>query len=85
VVGKMMVEIATSVRRYKSDNGLPLGTELQKLQLIPVNDKLTAQLENSFSDLISITRAQEIELAEQIDLALTTILDTTEIKAAIEV
>ena len=84
-VGQVLVEIATSVRRYKSENGLSLGTELHKLQLVPGDNELAARLENGYSDLISITRAREIEVAEQIDPALNLILNTAEIKAAIEV
>ena len=84
-VGQVLVEIATSVRRYKSENGLSLGTEFHKLQLVPGDNELAARLEHGYSDLISITRAREIEVAEQIDPALNLILNTAEIKAAIEV
>jgi len=83
-LGVVLVQIATSVRRYKSENGLALGTEFHKLQLAPGDDQLIPYLENGLSDLISITRAREIEVADQIDPTLTSILNTTEIKAAIE-
>ena len=84
LVGATLVEIAVSVRRFKSENGMALGTDIQRLQLCTDDDQLAAQLERASSDLISITRAREIDIGDQLDQTLTILLDTGKIKAAIE-
>jgi valyl-tRNA synthetase len=84
LVGATLVEIAISVRRFKSENGMALGTDIQRLQLSTTDDQLAVQLERASSDLISITRAREIDVGNHLDQTLTTLLDTGKIKAAIE-
>jgi valyl-tRNA synthetase len=61
-VGQTLVEIATAVRRYKSERNLPLGSELNRVQLAAVdgNDPGLEALRSSVEDLKSITRAREI-------------------------
>lgn len=63
-VGEALVEIATAVRRYKSENNLPLGTELNRLQLAlaPTGASLAAALQAATVDLLSITRSRAIEI-----------------------
>lgn len=54
--GDLLVEIATAVRRFKSDHNLGLGTELSRLTINTPHDLLkTATI-----DLRSITRAREV-------------------------
>ena len=84
LVGATLVEIAVSVRRFKSENGMALGTEIQRLQLSTSDDQLADQLERARNDLISITRAREIDFGDQLGQTLTILLDTGKIKAAIE-
>ena len=84
LVGETLVEIAVSVRRFKSENGIALGTEFQRLQLSAQDDKLAAQLERASSDLISITRAREIDVGDQLDQTLTILLDTEEVQVGID-
>jgi ABC-type phosphate transport system auxiliary subunit len=68
-----MVEIATAVRRHKSQNSLPLGTPLERLRLETRNKQLAASLQEASADLISITRAQLIEIGVESDHSLTKI------------
>jgi valyl-tRNA synthetase len=84
LVGATLVEIAISVRRFKSENGIALGTEIQRLQLSTTDDQLAIQLERASNDLISITRAREIDIGDHLDQTLTIILDTGKITVAIE-
>jgi len=65
-VGGTMVEIATAVRRYKSEHSLPLGTGLARLQLATPQPKLAVALAEAQADLMSITRARVVEVVEQL-------------------
>jgi valyl-tRNA synthetase len=58
--GNQLVEMATAVRRYKSEHNLSLGAELARLHLHTNDADLAAQMETAVTDLISITRAKEI-------------------------
>ena len=58
--GDTLRDIATAVRRYKSDNGLSLGAELAALQLSGAPPELAAALREAKADLLSITRARAI-------------------------
>ena len=63
-IGEALVEIATAVRRYKSEHSLPLGTELNRLQLAVASAEagLAQALQEATADLMSITRARPIEI-----------------------
>jgi len=65
-IGEMLVEIATAVRRYKSEANLPLSTELARLQLATGDSALAQALCAASSDLNSITRARKIEVSERL-------------------
>lgn len=58
-VGEALVEIATTVRRYKSERGLSLGAELAELR-ITAEEPLAEQLVAAEEDLCSITRAKSV-------------------------
>jgi len=58
--GEALLEIATAVRRYKSDNGLSLGAELAGLRLAGAPLELAAALRGATADLLSITRARAL-------------------------
>lgn len=61
--GQILVEIATAVRRFKSERNLPLGAELNRVQLAAVeNGSILEILRSSMADLKSITRAREISI-----------------------
>ena len=82
--------IATAVRRYKSERNLALGTPLTRLQLAPVDDDgaepddLTGWLEQARADLMSITRAGEIEIRTRLDPERETIQLNDRIRVQIE-
>ncbi len=93
-LGETLIEIATAVRRYKSEHSLPLGSEVERLELAanskqwaaannqllsgssqspaPGNSDfdLQAALEGARVDLMSITRARQIEVVDELDPAL---------------
>ena len=58
--GNQLVEMATAVRRYKSEHNLSLGAELARLHLHTNDAELAAQMKTAVTDLTSITRAKEI-------------------------
>jgi valyl-tRNA synthetase len=62
--GEALVAIATAVRRYKSENSLPLSTELAHLRVAAREPALCAQLQAATADLTSISRAQQIEICD---------------------
>jgi valyl-tRNA synthetase len=72
-LGEHLVAIATAVRRYKSERNLALGMELTRLQLAAVDHgdgssiELAAWLEQARADLMSITRARQIEIVPALD------------------
>jgi valyl-tRNA synthetase len=82
-IGSTLVEIATAVRRYKSEHNLPLGTELGELVLAPRDPSLTQLLQEAAEDLQSITRAQRVQIARCLDRHLETILVEEAVAAAI--
>ncbi len=59
-IGKTLVEIATAVRRFKSEHNLPLSTELEQLQLAVSDRDLRESLQKADADLRSITRAKQV-------------------------
>jgi valyl-tRNA synthetase len=83
-VGEALVEIATAVRRYKSEHNLPLGSEINRLQLASSHPELALALQNAQADLHSITRARRVELVDRLDAALANISSNGVITAAIE-
>ncbi|MBN1877585.1 MAG: valine--tRNA ligase [Anaerolineae bacterium] len=62
IFGDTLVEIATAVRRYKSEHNLALGAELTHLYLAIEDAALGMLLRESVADLTSITRAQNIDI-----------------------
>ena len=62
--GEVLITIASSVRRYKSDHGLSLGTTLEKLQIKIADSNQKSLLEEAIPDLQSITRAKLIEVVD---------------------
>ena len=65
--GDALIEIATAVRRYKSEHNLSLSTEIARLQLAPAATELAAPLQEATDDLRSVTRARQIEVCERLD------------------
>jgi len=87
--GQTLVEVATVVRRYKSERNLPLGTEFERLQLAvidlgqPTKYDIRSLLQGVDADLKSITRAKKIEIVERLDPSLSCLLTTSQLSVAI--
>ena len=66
-LGDQLVEIASAVRRYKSEHNLPLGSEIKVLQLAPQEPDLLEQLNQAIPDLSSVCRAIRIDIESHIN------------------
>jgi len=64
-VGERLIEIATAVRRFKTEHGLALGYKIERLQVTAQDAALAQALRASVSDIMSITRADKVEISEQ--------------------
>jgi valyl-tRNA synthetase len=62
VVGEILIEVATAVRRYKSEANISLGAELSKLLLSTPDPALAEQLASARLDILSVTRAKELSI-----------------------
>ena len=58
--GEVLLDIATAVRRFKSENNLSLGTDLDRMELATADPVLAKNLKSSQLDLASLTRAEDI-------------------------
>jgi len=65
--GEILLQVATTVRRYKSERNISLGSELSLLQLGVANSGLAQRLAEATSDLMSITRARRVEIVETLN------------------
>lgn len=63
--GATLVQIATAVRRYKSTEGLSLGTELSRLTISGLSPEQGDAIRLAKNDLLSITRAGELSVVEE--------------------
>jgi valyl-tRNA synthetase len=82
--GEILVEVATAVRRYKSERNLSLGAQLGRLYLATQDASLVALLRDAEADLISITRARQVRVGAQRDLDLGIIHSSGAIDIAID-
>ena len=73
--GEALIEIATAVRRYKSESNISLGTELKRLQLATTDASIARMLEDARADIMSVTRVRHVEVKESLDA------DLEEVKA----
>lgn len=81
--GEILIAIATAVRRYKSEQNLPLGSPIHQLQLMTGNPTLADTLLEAISDLRSVTRAQQINLVKSLDADTLTVLSNETLMAAL--
>jgi valyl-tRNA synthetase len=65
-IGDALLSIATAVRRYKSENRIPLGTPIERIRIIAPSSLLDG-LQECRKDISSITRARNIEFTEGTD------------------
>jgi len=62
LVGDILVDISTFVRRYKSEHNLPLNFLLKGLVVFVENPNYILALKEAEADLASITRIEQIEI-----------------------
>ena len=70
IAPEVLVAIATAVRRYKSEQNISLGRALDRLQLASQGPELLRSLQAARVDLMSITRAQEVDVCQSLDAGL---------------
>ncbi|MBN2002669.1 MAG: valine--tRNA ligase [Anaerolineae bacterium] len=80
--GESLVEIATAVRRFKSEHELSLGAELQELRLAASGD-VAAQLKDAVPDIASITRAKAVNIVKDLGKEGVVILSEGAVQVAI--
>jgi valyl-tRNA synthetase len=68
--GEALLDIATAVRRYKSERNMALSAELKELQIVAGDPRFAEILRDGEADLQSITRANRITLSAAPDLDL---------------
>ena len=81
--GETLVEIATAVRRYKSERNLALGTRIARLQLATGDAALSDLLRAAAPDVTSVTRAEQVEVAPTLDPALEIVQTDGAVKVAL--
>ncbi|HYX50755.1 MAG TPA: hypothetical protein VE843_13480, partial [Ktedonobacteraceae bacterium] len=67
VAGENLIQIATAVRRYKSESNISLGTELERLQLATIDVSVASMLQEAKADIMSVTRARQLTVKESLD------------------
>jgi valyl-tRNA synthetase len=80
-LGALLIDIASAVRRYKSERNMPLGNELYQVKLASVaddtvDDELSAVitcLADAVPDLQSVTRARTIVITDRLPPGVETI------------
>ncbi len=71
--GEALIEVATAVRRYKSESNISVGAELKRLQLATTDLSTANMLQAARADIMSVTRARQIEVTESLAADLETI------------
>lgn len=66
--GELLLEIATAVRRYKSEASLSLGSELAQLLLSTPDLELLSLLNAARQDILSVTRARTLQIGKDLSL-----------------
>jgi len=69
-IGGVLIGVATAVRRYKSEAGIPLGRELARIQVILKGELMNGRLQEAGADIASITRAKSVEFLRTPDFGL---------------
>jgi valyl-tRNA synthetase len=82
--GETLIEIASAVRRYKSERNLSLGSEIKRLQLATVDPILREYLNEAESDLISITRTLQLDVTDTPQPSLLSLPAVRQIKIRVE-
>jgi valyl-tRNA synthetase len=62
-VGNMLIEVATVVRRYKSEKKIPMGSPLEILKISVSKETYADVLRSCLVDIKSVTRAKQIDIS----------------------
>jgi valyl-tRNA synthetase len=81
--GESLIEIATAVRRYKSESNISLGTALERMQLATNDITVATMLYEARSDIMSVTRARQFEVKESLDADLVVVMAGGNIKVGL--
>ena len=65
--GETLIEVATAVRRYKSESNISVGTQLQRLQLATDQPVIAEMLQAAKADIMSVTRTKQVEVSRSLD------------------
>jgi valyl-tRNA synthetase len=66
--GDILLEVATAVRRYKSEASISLGSPLGCLLISTRDAELAAMLDAARLDILGVTRAKELRIGEHLTL-----------------
>jgi valyl-tRNA synthetase len=66
--GDILIEVATAVRRYKSEASLSLGAKLGCLLISTQGKELATMLDAARLDILGVTRARELRIGENLTL-----------------
>ncbi len=69
-IGKALVEIATLIRRHKSEKQLPMNTPLSYMKVTTPASSLLDELQGCIDDIKSVTRVESIELEKSVEQVL---------------
>jgi valyl-tRNA synthetase len=83
--GQRLLAVISAVRRFKTDNKMGLGNAILRVQLATFDPELAVFLRRAGPDLTSATRAERIELVENIDPTLTVLIQDEQLAVAIQV
>ncbi len=83
IAGEALIEVATAVRRYKSESNISLGSELKRLQLATTEADIARMLQEARADIMSVTRARQIEVKERLDTDLEEVKAESPIRVAL--
>jgi valyl-tRNA synthetase len=61
--GNMLIEVATAVRRYKSEKKVPMGSALETLKIAAAKESYADVLRSCLVDIKSVTRAKQIDIS----------------------
>ena len=60
--GVLLMEVATAIRRYKSEKKIPMGSKLEKIKINAASAGYANILKHCLTDIKSVTRATQIEI-----------------------
>jgi len=84
--GEYLIDIATTIRRFKSDNGLSLGTVIEEMQLKSVEPEKFGLFKAALPDLMCVTRAEKVTLVQDFGRTFTVLpTGTTPVQVAIKI